>query len=63
MNVFGFDGKLPQLTKNHQIQTLATSGEVIDSYKIVLDCFKLMLQPIAIQFNLHIPLTYFCHFL
>ena len=37
-------------------------GVVTKSFMIVLNCFKTMLQPSAIQFYLHVSLMYLCHF-
>ena len=37
-------------------------GVVIESFKIVLNYLKLILQPSTIQFNLHVPFMYCCRF-
>jgi hypothetical protein len=55
-NVFGLDEKFSSKV------VVGKLGVVITSFKIVLDCFKMMLQPCEFYFILHVPLMYCYHF-
>ena len=60
MNVFGLDEKLPQLPKETSKLDDGKLGVVIESFKIIMDCFKIVCQPCTIHFHLHVPLIYCC---